>query len=331
MKKRFHHFIPVASIVIVTIAALLACGSTSTGVKSPKKTAPVPKWGPDLIPEMVWVPAGSFFMGSYDEIDMDARPVHQVTLNGFYLGKYTVTQIQYHAVMGYNPGMFQGISVPDGLPNGNKLPVEMVSWFDAVEFCNKLSLLEGLTPVYTILNRTPVEGYSITSADVAADWSANGYRLPTEAEWEYAAKGGNGPGPYFIYSGSNDPDAVAWYNKISPPPVVFTEEVKFTMKTSPETNYGANDPIHEIGLKKPNSLGIYDMSGNVWEWCWDWFGEYQSANQTDPKGPETGTGRIMRGGAYSYAAEKIIRVAHRNQLLPIYVNGVIGIRLARNK
>jgi formylglycine-generating enzyme required for sulfatase activity len=325
--KKISFFIPFVLTAIAVIATLAACGSSASGVK----TETVPKWGPDLIPEMVLVQAGSFNMGSNDNLDLEARPVHQVTLDDFYIGKYQVTQAQYRAVMDYYPCNYQGDSLPAGLANGNNLPVETITWFDAVEFCNKLSLLEGLNPVYTISNRKPAEGYSITSADVTANWSANGYRLPTEAEWEYAAKGGNGPGPYYIYSGSNDPDAVGWYNKIAPPPIVFGQGTDVSLKNG-AVNLGNNSSfIHEVGLKDPNSLGIYDMSGNTWEWCWDWFAEYQSANQTNPKGPETGTGRILRGGSWSYAADQILRTAYRNQLLPIYINGTIGMRVARNK
>ena len=166
------------------------------------------------------------------------RPVHTVTVSTFYIGKYEVTQGLYESVMGANPSEFKG---------DNNLPVENVTWYNAVSFCNKLSEKEGRQAVYTI------DGTTVT-----ADWSKNGYRLPTEAEWEYAAKGGNGSPGNYLYAGSNNVDDVAWYSGNS-----------------------SNTP-HVVGKAKPNGLGIYDMSGNVWEWCWDWYSDYSSEAQSDP-------------------------------------------------
>jgi formylglycine-generating enzyme required for sulfatase activity len=183
--------------------------------------------------EMVQVPGGSFQMGK--ELGKagsgDVTPIHTVTLTGFYMSKYPVTQNQYQAVMGTNPSSFTG---------GNN-PVENVTWYDAVEFCNKLSVLEGKQQVYTISGRNPEAGYPITSATVTADWSKNGYRLPTEAQWEYAAKGGNPSAAGwtgYTYSGSDTYDDVAWF----------------------DGNSGRR--TREVGQKKPNRLGLYDMSGN---------------------------------------------------------------------
>ena len=227
--------------------------------------------------EMVFVAGGSFEMGKNgDGSSGNVTPVHTVTLTGFYMGKYEVTQAQYQTVTGNNPSQF----------TGNDLPVEYVTWYDAVEFCNKLSEMEGYQPVYTISGRTPATGYPITSATVTANWGSNGYRLPTEAEWEYAARGGNGSPGNYIYSGSNNVDNVAWYG----------------------SNSGYT--THAVGTKAPNGLGIYDMSGNVWEWCWDRFGNYPAEAQNNPTGASSGSNRVLRGGSWHYVAQNV-RSAYR--------------------
>ena len=207
----------------------------------------------------VLVKAGTFTMGSpTNEKDRysDERQ-HTVRISkDFYISKYEVTQGEYRSIMGTNPSDTDG-----GLGNNN--PVNRVSWYDAVEYCNKRSEREGLTPAYTI------NGNNVT-------WNktANGYRLPTEAEWEYAARGGQKAGSYNIYAGSDNIDNVAWYI----------------------SNSGGK--THPIGQKQANELGIYDMTGNVWEWCWDWYGDYPSGSVTDPSGPSSGEYRVLRGGSW---------------------------------
>jgi formylglycine-generating enzyme required for sulfatase activity len=340
MKKDPH--ITISLLLIALVGAILhtACGKPSAETSSPEFT--LPEWGSHLIPEMVWVQGGTFRMGSEEALDLDAKPVHTVTLDSFYIAKNLVTQAQYAAIKKFNPSNYQGggrppigwgrSDLPEGLTSGDELPVEQVTWFDAVEFCNKLSELEELTPAYKITNRTPATGYSIMNADVVVNWDANGYRLPTEAEWEYAAKEGNGLGPYFIYSGSNDPELVAWYSKNAsrrlaaratlPPDIVVV---------TTGHNLGEDARTYPVGIKQPNSLGIYDMSGNVWEWCWDWFDEYPASPQTNPKGPASGTQRVRRGGAASYLGENIVRIAFRDFYFPFYKNSVHGFRMVRGK
>jgi len=242
--------------------------------------------------EMVRVPGGSFQMGDtagggYS----NERPVHTVTLSGFYMSRTEVTQAQYQAVMGTNPSRFSGVNHP----------VETVSWYDAVEFCNKLSVREGLTPAYTV-----------NGTNVTWNRSATGYRLPTEAEWEYAAKGGNGSSGNYTYAGSNDPNEVAWYWDNIP-------------------SQSSDNPGYEtqpVGTKKPNGLGLYDMSGNVTEWCWDWYESYSSATQTDPTGASSGSGRVGRGGCWDASAEGV-RSAYRHGNDPNGRNYIIGFRLVR--
>ena len=182
--------------------------------------------------------------------------------------------------MGTNPSYFmiENDRPPASGEIQGRRPVERVSWLTAVEFCNKLSEKEGLQSAYTI-----------SGSDVTIDWSVNGYRLPTEAEWEYAAKGGNGSPGNYTYAGSNDLDEVGWY--------LFNCDTGHNYDGS-----GNGRGTHEVGRKKPNGLGIYDMSGNVNEWCWDWLNKdyYAVSPAENPKGPDMSNSpiRSFRGGSW---------------------------------
>jgi formylglycine-generating enzyme required for sulfatase activity len=251
--------------------------------------------------ELVWIPAGSFTMGSpvnEENRFEDEGPQRTVTLTGFYMGKYTVTQEQYQAVMGTNPSGFKAAVSGE---NAAKLPVEQITWYDAAEFCNKLSQLEGLTPVYTISGRTPAVGYPITSATVTATLSRNGYRLPTEAQWEYACRAGTSTA---YNTGGIISNNTGWYNANS-------------MNTT-----------HEVGKKPANAWGLYDMHGNVWEWCGDWFGNYTSGAQTNPTGTSSGVTRVTRGGSW-YSSPQGVRSACRNGDLPSNQFANLGFRIVR--
>jgi formylglycine-generating enzyme required for sulfatase activity len=263
------------------------------------ETTPRPAQTPAPIPGFVRVEGGTFQMGSNDDTDKE-KPVHTVKITGFYMAKYEVTQKEWTAVMGSNPSRFKG----------DNLPVENVSWYDAVEFCNLLSEKEKLTPAYTI-NKSEKDRYNESEHDelkwtVRWNRNANGYRLPTEAEWEYAAKGGNGSPGNYAYSGSNNVDEVAWY-------------------------YGNSaGSTQEAGAKKPNGLGLYDMSGNVWEWCWDWNnGDYSRGAQTDPIGAFSGSLRVACGGGWYNAAQDVRSTAWGHDT-PSNRGNYLGFRIARN-
>ncbi|MCL2443679.1 MAG: SUMF1/EgtB/PvdO family nonheme iron enzyme [Treponema sp.] len=269
----------------------------------------------DYLIEMVYVPGGSFELGR--ELNpavggSDETPVSNVNISGFFMGKYQVTQEQYLAVMGTNPSYFDG-SIGREPASGEvqeRRPVEQVSWYDALVFCNRLSIMEGLTPAYIISGSTNPNDWGTVPTNLNTTWDAvqivsgsTGYRLPTEAQWEYAAKGGNGSPGNFTYSGSNDPDAVAWR----------------------AGNSGSR--THEVGKKAPNSLGIYDMSGNIFEWCWDGYGNYTSTTKTDPMGASSGSSRVFRGGGWLISSENV-RSVDRFSNFPSGRYSYVGFRVS---
>jgi formylglycine-generating enzyme required for sulfatase activity len=239
------------------------------------------------------VQSGTFTMGSpsneAERSDWEG-PQHQVTISAFYMGKYQVTQAEYEDIMGKNPSYFKG---PD-------LPVECVSWHDAAEYCNRLSQREGLTPAYRGSGET-----------ITCDWNANGYRLPTEAEWEYACRAGMTT-PF--NTGNNITTSQANYNGDYP----YNKNATGIYRVAPTP----------VGSFDPNPWGLYDMHGNVWEWCWNWYESYSSGAQTNPHGSAFGTVRVMRGGSW-YSYGQVLRSAYRNCDPPSDIFIDVGFRLVR--
>lgn len=233
-------------------------------------------------PGFIRIEPGEFLMGSPDsdeEAFDDEKPQHRVRImRPFEMGVTPVTQDLYRAVTGKNPSGFEG----------NDRPVESVSWFDAVAFCNALSREEGLPEAYRI------DGKSV-------EWlrRSPGYRLPTEAEWEYACRAGSAQSRY------GEPDAVAWYDGNS------------------------GHETRAVGGKKPNAWGLHDMLGNVWEWMWDWKDAYSSGTATDPTGPSTGACRVVRGGSWNYCTRDV-RAARRSRSGPGIRYVGLGFRLSRS-
>ena len=230
----------------------------------------------------VLIPAGTFQMGSEKGYD-DNKPVHEVTITkSFYMGKYEVTQAEYEKYCSYG-----GSSPSSDSGDGDNYPAYYVSWYDALVYCNKRSMAEGLTPCYSISGSTDPEKWGTvpTSSNntwnaVVCNWNANGYRLPTEAEWEYAARAGDNTVDSLTYSGTSDVNKLgeyAWYSSNS------------------------NSKAHEVGTKKANGFGLYDMSGNVFEWCWNRFTnsyDAETAGGSDPTGVSSGSYRVFRGGCW---------------------------------
>jgi len=228
----------------------------------------------NLLKNMVYVEGNTFVMGATSEQGNDAwfyeKPAHKVTLSSYYIGKYPVTQEEWEAVMGSNPAKFKG----------DKYPVEQVSWDDCQEFVRKLSQLTGKQ-----------------------------FRLPTEAEWEFAARGGSKSKGY-KYAGGNDMEEVGWFQDNS------------------------DSQTHPVGQKKANELGIYDMSGNVWEWCQDRYEDFDRDADTythlDPQGPTVGFDRVERGGGWASIARRC-RVSSRGDGIPSNRFNAIGLRIAYSK
>ena len=260
----------------------------------------------EVMRRVVLIPAGEFMMGSDDGEDRE-KPIHKVKITRpFLLLKYPVTRGLWESVMGNNPCYGKGAT----------RPVEHVSWCDLVLYCNKLSQMEGLEEVYrlpegleTALEKQTsfgAEEVDELSKEVKWNRDANGYRLPTEAEWEYAAKAGAN----FTYSGSNNPDEVGWY----------------------DDNSGSK--THPVGEKKPNGFGLYDMSGNVWELCYDTYdSEVYSSRESGVEDPLVSGGeasyRVGRGGSWRNGAENL-RCAYRYKLLPGLRYFSLGGRICRN-
>jgi len=238
--------------------------------------------------EMVELPGGDFLMGSPDGDDMagdDEKPQHRVRVSGLRIARTQVTAGLWREVMGGNAE-----------PGDPELPAANLTWYQALDFCNRLSRRHGYRPCYRERGFGKRRGW-------VCDWRADGYRLPTEAEWEYGCRAGTST----RFGFGDDPAALgdhAWYAANS------------GRKTRP------------VATRRPNRWGLFDMHGNIWEWCWDWYGPYGAEAQTDPRGPAQGTGRVLRGGSFVYSPVRL-RSAFRDIIRPEFRLQFSGFRCVR--
>jgi len=264
-------------ILFIAIAVVVAGEATAQSAKNKSKGKkaksariinPVPSsgWLDSIANNMVWVTGGRFVMGNIAG-EVDEKPENEIVIDGFAINKYPVTQYEWRMVMGNNPSEFSGC---------DQCPVEMVSWNDAQRFIEKLNNMTGKK-----------------------------YVLPTEAEWEYAAKGGLQTNRY-RYSGSDNIEEIGWYND----------------------NSGKHP--HPVGEKMPNELGLYDMTGNVWEWCQDWYHKnyYETQPKNNPIGPKAGGARVRRGGSW-FTQARNCKTTTRNSVQQDYKDDIGGFRLAQ--
>jgi formylglycine-generating enzyme required for sulfatase activity len=260
---------------------------------------------PPVPADMVLIPAGSFTMGdTFSEGDSSELPLHTVYVSAFYMDRYDVTYSLWQSV--YNWATNHGYNFDNaGAGKATNHPALLIDWYDCVKWCNARSEMEGRVPAYyTSAAQTTV--YRTGEVDVdnsSVKWNA-GYRLPTEAEWEKAARGGA--------SGQRFP----WGNTISWSQAnYYAYPSGYAYDVNPTSGYAFNDGVwpytSPVNYFAPNGYGLYDMEGNVFQWCWDWYGIYRSASQTDPRGPTTGSLRVTRGGSYSYFAF-LCRTAYRD-------------------
>ena len=269
----------------------------SSETEDPIMEAPVPD-------SFVLITGGSFDMGSPDSEPWRGQDEtrHSVTVSDFYMDRFELTQEDYQEVMGKNPSNFAG----------ERLPVESISWLDAVNYCNTRSQQEGLAPAYTIYGDT-----------VSWDRTANGYRLPTEAEWEYACRAGTVT-PFNTETSISAEESNYWGS------YPYLIEDNYFSQGNLETKPGVyRESTVEVDSFSPNSWGLYNMHGNVGEWVWDFYGGYDTAAQTDPTGPVSGTRRVYRGGGWNDFA-KNLRSAYRAAAPAENASFNIGVRLVRN-
>jgi formylglycine-generating enzyme required for sulfatase activity len=276
---------------------------------------------------MSLIPAGEFVMGdTFDEGDSWEQPLHTVFISAFYMDQYEVTKALWDEVSTWaaTNGYSFGSTGPGKSTNH---PVHSVDWYDAIAWCNARSEREGLSPSYTNANGTVYRDASGNSFDGGCNWSLTGYRLPTEAEWEYAARGGVADqrfpwGDTITHSDAN-------YYAL---PSGYTYDVNPTDGYHPTFATGDFPYTSPVGHFAPNGYGLYDMAGNVFEWCWDWFGQnyYSSSPSTDPRGPSSGDygSRVLRGASWFLDAIRM-RVANRIYNVPDIEGNNIGIRCAR--
>jgi len=292
MQKSFRVLMLISVTIVLFLVARYFLSRPQTGFEHARQeqqdTEPMPevKLLRDNRPfTMIRIPADTLVMGNIGpEADDDEFPLLTIGLGSFLISSTEVTQEEWMMVYSENPSQFKG----------DNLPVENVSFYDVVDYCNAKSIKDDLTPAYDVYG-----------SEIVCDFEADGYRLPTEAEWEMAAKAGKGK-LYHLYSGSEEAEDIAWYN----------------------ANSGAK--THNVGSKNPNQLGLYDLSGNVYEWVWNWYAPYTFKVPNQNTGPQSGTDKVIRGGSW-YHSKHDLRISNRDFLKPFAKNGYTGFRVVRSK
>jgi formylglycine-generating enzyme required for sulfatase activity len=319
MKSAIKKLWIIAIMAVITFSACPSLKPIPVAVPEPVKEDTVEKAPEDVqkpvpksIVEMAQINTGTFMMGSPvtepDRFNDEAR--HSVTLTkNFYMGKYLVTQAQWKAVTGKTIEQQQALDSTSetDFGRGADYPVYFVNWYEVVEFCNKLSVMEGLDPVYSLNDKTDTNEWGEQGEawnSIKMDMDKNGYRLPTEAEWEYACRAGTTTA---YNTGDKVSDNIGWNKNNS------------------------DKKTYEVGLKAANNLGLYDMNGNLYEWCWDWYGKdyYSSSPKNDPVGPEAGASRVKRGGCLIHE-DNYMRSAFRYDSAPSDRYYSSGFRLVRS-
>ena len=275
---------------------------------------------------MVLIPAGSFQMGdSFSEGVPDERPVHTVTVSAFYMDRYEVTKALWDEVANWAAAHGYDIKPEDGSGKAADHPVHFVTWYESVKWCNARSEKEGLTPAYyTDSSYSTV--YRTGSVNIQNDrvrWDT-GYRLPTEAEWEYAARGG-AAGHRFPWS---DTDTIQHARANYKSALHYSYDTSPTRGYHPDYDNAPRAYTSPVGSFAPNGYGLYDMAGNVWEWCWDWYSDdyYEGSPGTDPRGPSPSSFRVIRGGGWCRSGACYCRVAFRFVLWPKGSHDYVGFR-----
>lgn len=293
-------------------------------VTVPVSQAPTPMFyrvrGTGWPTDMALIPAGSFEMGDNLDGSSYALPLHSVYVSAFYMDRYEVTKALWDDV--YNWAITNGYSFDhEARGKTNNHPAHSMIWYNAVKWCNARSEKEGITPAYykdTGLSTRYRSGYTAPYVN----WNS-GYRLPTEAEWEKAARGG-AAGRRFPWTDTDNitHSRANYYSSTS-----YSYDTSSTRGYHPTFNDGTNPYTSPVGYFAPNGYGLYDMAGNVWEWCWDWYGSYTSASETDPRGPQEGSDRVRRGGGWSINFGAIdCRTTGRSNFAPGNSSTLIGFR-----